>query len=124
MSEQRKCDIEHIRDYPDCFEDCPKDKCDGKHILSKTRLHQTMSILLDEKALQKELIPLLIPRNIKKGLFVNISKAIAHAQAQRIWEWGNGYCEHEPKDNDWSTLRWNCRLCRQQLEAELEGKNG
>ena len=25
----RRCDVEHIRDYPDCFEDCPKDECDG-----------------------------------------------------------------------------------------------
>jgi len=25
----RVCDVEHLRDYPECFEDCPKDECDG-----------------------------------------------------------------------------------------------
>ena len=27
--EARICDIEHLGNYPDCFRDCPKDKCDG-----------------------------------------------------------------------------------------------
>lgn len=29
MSEPRACDTEHLRNYPDCFEECDKDKCDG-----------------------------------------------------------------------------------------------
>ncbi|KKL59720.1 hypothetical protein LCGC14_2212550, partial [marine sediment metagenome] len=27
--EDRKCDVDRIREYPDCFEDCPYDKCQG-----------------------------------------------------------------------------------------------
>jgi len=31
----RQCDVAHIRPYPDCFEDCEKDKCDGRRIGGK-----------------------------------------------------------------------------------------
>jgi hypothetical protein len=30
----RSCDVEHLRDYPDCLEECGKDKCDGVPIWS------------------------------------------------------------------------------------------
>jgi hypothetical protein len=26
----RRCDVEHLRDYPECFEECGKDECDGE----------------------------------------------------------------------------------------------
>lgn len=26
---RRTCDVEHLRDYPECFEECEKDECDG-----------------------------------------------------------------------------------------------
>ena len=30
QGEARVCDVEHLGNYPRCFEDCPKDECDGK----------------------------------------------------------------------------------------------
>ena len=27
MDKRRECDTEHLRDYPDCFEECEHDKC-------------------------------------------------------------------------------------------------
>jgi len=30
QGEPRVCDVEHLGNYPRCFEDCPKDECDGK----------------------------------------------------------------------------------------------
>ena len=43
----RRCDTEHLREYPDCYEECDHDKCVGTETESNVKVAVTMKVSLE-----------------------------------------------------------------------------